>query len=86
MPSSQSSPGSQEPAVPDADAIALDVDVQTALALSRASLQALKSLSPFARHAVEDAIEAEIALQSLRGGVVPTVVVALLLQELSAAA
>ena len=86
MSSSQSAPGSQEPAVPDADSVALDVDVQTALALSRANLQALKALSPYARHAVEDALEAEIALQTLRGGVVPRIVVALLQQELSQAA
>ena len=86
MSSPQSHPGSPEPAAPDADSIALDVDVQTALALSRANLQALRSLSPYARHAVEDALEVEIALQALRGGVVPRIVLALLQQELSQAA
>ena len=86
MSTSQSEPGSVEPVVPDADAVALDIDVQTALALSRAGLQALKALSPYARHAVEDAIEAEIALQSMRDGVVPRIVVALLRQEIAQAA
>lgn len=86
MSSSPSARDSQEPVVPNADSVALEVDVQTALALSRANLQALKGLSPYARHAVEDALEAEIALQTLRGGVVPQIVVALLQQELSQAA
>ncbi len=86
MSSSTPDPGSQEPEVPDADAVALEIDVQTALALARANLQALKALSPYARHAVEDALEAEIALQAMRDGVVPRIVVALLRQELAQAA
>ena len=86
MSSSKSTPGSPEPVGPNAFSIALDVDLQTALSLSRASLQALKALSPYARHAVDDALETEIALQTLRGGVAARIVVALLQQELSQAA
>jgi hypothetical protein len=85
MPLSTADQGPQ-PEAPDADAVALDIDVQTALALSRANLQALKTLSPYARHAVEDALEAEIALQALLDGVVPRIVSALLREELGNAA
>ncbi len=68
------------------DQIAQEIDVQTALALSRAATQALRAMGPLSRHAIEDAVEAEIALQDLREGVVPSIVTAMLRAEIAEAA
>ena len=76
------STGPQNPA----DLIALEIDVQTALALARAATRAIKEVSTSARATVKRAVEAEIDLLVLRDGVVPQIVVAMLREEISEAA
>ena len=64
---------------PDAvPAVALEVDVQTALALSRATTRAVIAISPVAHRAMMDALGVEAAAQDLQGGPVAELVAALL--------
>ncbi|HEX5379426.1 MAG TPA: hypothetical protein VFW47_12675 [Phenylobacterium sp.] len=53
---------------PDSNwAIGVDVDLQTALALARASTQALLNLSPLAHREISDALTHEIGALERRG-------------------
>jgi hypothetical protein len=58
-------------------AIALEVDVQTALALSRANSRAIMAISPKAHRAVMDALGIEAATQEAQGGEVGELVAAM---------
>jgi hypothetical protein len=59
-------------------AVALDIDVQTALALSRATTRAFATLSPKAHRAMMDALGIEAANQQATGGPVAELVAQLL--------
>ena len=59
-------------------AIALDVDVATSLALSRAATRAVSSLSADAQAAVLRALDREAAVQQVQGGPVSELVAALI--------
>jgi hypothetical protein len=59
-------------------AIALDIDVQTALALSRATARAVIAISPKAHRAMMDALGVEAATQEAHGGPVSELVAALI--------
>ena len=48
--------------------VALEVDVQTALALSRATTRAVTAISPKAHRAMMDTLGVEAAVQEARGG------------------
>jgi hypothetical protein len=64
---------------PDAvPAVALEIDVQTALALSRATSRAVIAISPKAHRAMMDALGVEAAAQEAQGGPVAELVSALL--------
>jgi hypothetical protein len=65
------------PAEPVA-AVALEVDVQTALALSRAATRAVTAISPTAHRAMMDALGVEAAVQQSQGGPVAELVAALI--------
>ena len=58
--------------------IALDVDVQTALALSRATTRAMIAISPKAHRAMMDALAIEAAVHEAHGGPVAELVAALI--------
>jgi hypothetical protein len=58
--------------------IALEVDVQTALALSRATSRAVTAISPKAHRAMMDALGIEAATQEAHGGPIAELVSALL--------
>ena len=66
------------PAVHPVAAVALDIDVQTALALSRATTRAFTALSPKAHRAIMDALAIEAANQEATGGPVAELVATLL--------
>jgi len=74
------------PAGDSTQALATDVDVQTALALTRAVARTLMSLSPQIQQEMQAALHDEIALQQARGGQVPDLVAALLRDHLREAA
>jgi len=59
-------------------AVALEIDVQTALALSRATTRAVTEISPEARRAMMDALGVEAALHQAQGGPVADMVATLL--------
>jgi hypothetical protein len=59
-------------------AVALDIDIQTALALSRATTRAFTALSPKAHRAMMDALAIEAANQEATGGPVAELVAILL--------
>jgi hypothetical protein len=58
--------------------IALEIDVQTALALSRATTRAVTAISPKAHRAMMDALGIEAAVQQTQGGQVADLVAALI--------
>jgi hypothetical protein len=58
--------------------VALEVDVQTALALSRATTRAVTAISPKAHRAMMDALAIEAAVQHAHGGPVAELVAALI--------
>ena len=58
--------------------VALEVDVQTALALSRATTRAVTAISPKAHRAMMDALGVEAATQQAQGGPVAELVATLL--------
>jgi hypothetical protein len=60
-----------------AASIALEVDVQTALALSRATTRAVTQISPKAHRAMMDALGLEAATLQAQGGPVAELVAAL---------
>jgi hypothetical protein len=62
--------------------IALEIDVQTALALSRATTRAVVALSPKAHRAMMDALGVEAAVQQSQGGPVAELVAALIKSHL----
>jgi hypothetical protein len=68
-------PASDPAAVPT---VALEIDVQTALALSRATSRAVIAISPKAHRAMMDALGVEAASQELQGGPVAELVAALI--------
>ena len=57
---------------------ALEVDVQTALALSRATTRALCAISPKAHRAMMDALGVEAAIKQAEGGPVGDLVATLI--------
>ena len=57
---------------------ALEVDVQTALALSRATTRAVSAISPKAHRHMMDALGVEAAIQQTQGGPVAELVAALI--------
>jgi hypothetical protein len=57
---------------------ALEVDVQTALSLSRATTRAVAEISPKAHRAMMDALGLEAATQQAQGGPVAELVAALI--------
>ena len=64
-------PEPQMPAMPSTDpvaAVALEIDVQTALALTRATTRAFATLSPKAHRVMMDALAVEAANQQAGGG------------------
>jgi hypothetical protein len=67
-------------------AMTTDVDVQTALALTRAVTRTLMALSSEAQQEMASALRDEIALQQAQGGQVPHLVAALLEDHLRDAA
>jgi hypothetical protein len=58
--------------------VALEIDVQTALALSRATSRAVIAISPKAHRAMMDALGVEAATQEAQGGPVADLVAALI--------
>ena len=58
--------------------LALEIDVQTALALSRATTRAVTEISPKAHRAMMDALGLEAATQEAQGGPVAELVAALI--------
>ncbi|MBS0362589.1 MAG: hypothetical protein JSR98_14530 [Proteobacteria bacterium] len=66
------------PATDPVAAVALEIDVQTALALSRATTRAFATLSPRAHRAMMDALAIEAANQEAVGGPVADLVAQLL--------
>jgi hypothetical protein len=58
--------------------VALEIDVQTALALSRATSRAVIAISPKAHRAMMDALGVEAATQEAQGGPVGELVAALI--------
>ena len=58
--------------------VALEIDVQTALALSRATTRAVTAISPKAHRAMMDALGMEAAAHEVHGGPVAELVAALL--------
>ena len=58
--------------------VALEIDVQTALALSRATTRAVTAISPLAHRAMMDALGLEAASQQAQGGAVAELVSALI--------
>jgi hypothetical protein len=63
-------------------AVALEIDVQTALALSRATTRAVTAISPKAHRAMMDALGVEAAVQESQGGPVAELVAALIKSHL----
>lgn len=64
--------------LPDVADTALTLDVQTALALSRATTRAVTAISPKAHRAMMDALAIEAAQQQAQGGPVAELVAALI--------
>lgn len=60
------------------ETIALEVDIQTALALSRATTRAVCAISPKAYRTMMDALGVEAAVQQSQGGPVAELVAALI--------
>jgi hypothetical protein len=58
--------------------VALEIDDQTALALSRATTRAVTAISPKAHRAMMDALGMEAAVQQAQGGPVAELVAALI--------
>ena len=58
--------------------VALEIDVQTALALSRATTRAVTAISPAAHRAMMDALGLEAATQQAQGGPVAELVATLI--------
>jgi hypothetical protein len=58
--------------------VALEIDVQTALALSRATSRAVTAISPKAHRAMMDALGVEAATQQAQAGPVAELVAALI--------
>jgi hypothetical protein len=58
--------------------VALEVDIQTALALSRATTRAVTAISPKAHRAMMDALGVEAAVQEAQGGPVAELVATLI--------
>ena len=71
-------PAQPAPDLTAVPAVALEIDVQTALALSRATSRAVIAISPKAHRAMMDAIGLEAAAQDVQGGPVAELVAALL--------
>lgn len=67
-----------KPAIDPVAAVALEIDLQTALALSRATTRAVTSLSPKAHRAMMDALAIEAANQEAMGGPVAELVAQLI--------
>lgn len=69
-----------DPARPDevTPKVALEIDVQTALALSRATTRAVTAISPTAHRAMMDALGLEAASQQAQGGPVAELVATLI--------
>jgi hypothetical protein len=67
-----------QPATDPVAAVALEIDVQTALALSRATTRAIAHLSPKAHRIMMDALAVEAANQQAMGGPVAELVSQLL--------
>jgi hypothetical protein len=61
-----------------APSVALDIDIQTALALSRATTRAVMAISPKAHRAMMDELGIEAATQEAHGGPVSELVAALI--------
>lgn len=57
---------------------ALEIDVQTALALSRATTRAVSAISPKAHREMMDALGVEAAIQQTQGGPVADLVATLI--------
>ncbi|MFL5297816.1 MAG: hypothetical protein ACJ798_15685 [Phenylobacterium sp.] len=57
---------------------ALEIDVQTSLALSRATTRAISALSAEAQRAMVAALEKEVRVQQMQGGRVGELVAALI--------
>ncbi|HEV7383321.1 MAG TPA: hypothetical protein VGN89_00470 [Phenylobacterium sp.] len=58
--------------------VALEIDVQTALALSRATTRAVCAISPKAHREMMDALGVEAAMQQTQGGPVAELVATLI--------
>ncbi len=71
-------PSSASQGVEPTAAVALEIDVQTALALSRATTRAVIAISPKAHRAMMDALGVEAATHEAQGGPVAELVAALL--------
>lgn len=71
-------PAKPQPAYDPVAAVALEIDVQTALALSRATARAFVALSPRAHRAMMDALGMEAANQEAVGGPVAELVAQLI--------
>ncbi|HEY0435124.1 MAG TPA: hypothetical protein VGC92_00690 [Phenylobacterium sp.] len=69
-----SSPSPQEPVAN----IALEIDVQTSLALSRATTRAVCAISPAAQEAMVRSLKREAEMQQVQGGPVGELVAALI--------
>jgi hypothetical protein len=63
-------------------AVALEIDVQTSLALSRATTRAICAISPKAHREMMDALGVEVAMQQTEGGPVADLVATLLMGHL----
>lgn len=59
-------------------AVVLEIDVQTALAMSRATTRAVTAISPKAHRAMMDALGIEAATQEAQGGPMAELVAALI--------
>ena len=71
-------PSSASQSVEPIATVALEIDVQTALALSRATSRAVIAISPKAHRAMMDALGVEAATQEVQGGPVAELVAALI--------
>ena len=69
---------SSQPANDSPTSLALEIDVQTALALSRATTRAISAISPHARQEMIEALKREVRIQHTQGGPVAELVAALI--------
>ena len=67
-----------QPANDSPTSLALEIDVQTALALSRATTRAISAISPHARQEMIEALKREVRIQHTQGGPVVELVAALI--------